>query len=190
MNILFVYFIIISNLINQSLFICNIIGKLDNIDYDFFIMKDKDFVMKLMSTYGSLTVSDNQKATRRYYKSTDKSSPVQMKQFKYCEPFANHYLYRHSVDDHNNLRQSMPAIEKTWVTHRWPTRVFQFLLAISEVNTYKAFVYFIWKDEEFMTLHEFRRKLANSLINNDYLYAEKEEIPSINERKKRRKQLF
>ena len=129
-------------------------------------------------------------ATRRYNKSTDKSSPVQMKQFKYCEPFANHYLYRHSVDDHNNLRQSMPAIEKTWVTHRWPTRVFQFLLAISEVNTYKAFVYFIWKDEKCMTLHEFRRKLANSLINNDYLYAEKEEIPSINERKKRRKRFF
>ena len=55
---------------------------------------------------------------------------------------------------------------------------------------FKAFVYFIWKDEVFMTLHEFKRKLANPLIHNKYLHPEKEEIPSVDERKKSRKKYF
>ena len=33
-------------------------GKLDWIDYNLFIMKDMDFVIKLMSTYGKLEVQN------------------------------------------------------------------------------------------------------------------------------------
>jgi hypothetical protein len=60
--------------------------------------------------------------------------------FRYHEPFENHFLYRHAVDDHNNNRHSDISIEETWTTHRWENRVFAFILvAISEVNIWLAF---------------------------------------------------
>ena len=93
----------------------------------------------------------------------------------YTEPFSNHFLYRHAVDDHNNLRHSVPSIESTWITSRWPSRVFSFILAIVEVNCYLIFKYFVWKNEEKLTLHQFRKKLALQLIENIHLTEETEE---------------
>ena len=145
-------------------------GKLDDLDYDIFCMKDKDWTMKLMATYGGLTDHPTHPAARRVYKNNQ--GIYTNKFFKYTEPFANHYLYRHAVDDHNHLRHAIPSIEATWVTHRWANRVFSFLLAISEVNAYKAFLYFKSKhnpDLTDMTLNQFRRKLAMALIHNEYL---------------------
>lgn len=132
-------------------------------------MKDLDFNMKLMCTYGTVNVDPMQKDTRRHHK--DGSNKGQATFFKYPIPFANHFKYRHSVDDHNNLRQQCPSIEKTWETKRWAVRIFQFILAITEVNCYKAFIFFIWKDQDKpkprYTLHQFRRMLALELINYD-----------------------
>ena len=59
--------------------------------------------------------------------------------------FSNHFWGRHMIDDHNNQRHSVPSIENSWVTHRWADRVFSFLLAITEVNAYNCFRYFIWE---------------------------------------------
>jgi hypothetical protein len=158
-------------------------GKLDDYDYDIFCMKDKDWVMKLMSTYGGLMDHPTHPAVRRVFKNNNGS--YTNKFFKYKEPFANHYLYRHAVDDHNHLRHAVPSIEATWVTHRWANRVFAFLLAISEVNAYKAFIYFKWhaNPDYIMSLNEFRRKLAMALIHNEYLLTSDE---SNNSRKRRR----
>jgi hypothetical protein len=70
----------------------------------------------------------------------------------YPEVVANHYAYRGCVDDHHNKRQDGGskqglALESTsWSTFCWPIRVFAFILAITEVNTYLAWVYF--KDEK------------------------------------------
>ena len=94
--------------------------------------------------------------------------------FKYSETFGNHFRYRHVVDDHNNLRHAVPSIEGCWGTRRWANRVFSFVLAVSEVNTYLAFRYFIWAIrsnavKRVPTLLEFRKKLALALIHNDYL---------------------
>ena len=94
-----------------------------------------------------------------------------------AEPFANHFLYCHMVDDHNNLRHAAPSIEATWKTQRWPIRLFSFLIAITEINTFIAFRYFVWKESySSMTLLEFRRKLASMLINNDYLQMQQKRI--------------
>ena len=57
-------------------------------------------------------------------------------EFKYLKPYSDHYKYRHMVDDHNNLRHSATSFEDTWATHRWPNRVFAFLLAVTEVNIF------------------------------------------------------
>jgi hypothetical protein len=58
--------------------------------------------------------------------------------FKYHEPFENHFLYRHAVDDHSNNRHSDICLEETWMTHRWENRVFAFILAITKLNTWLA----------------------------------------------------
>ena len=88
------------------------------------------------------------------------------------------------MDDHNNLRHQVPAIEEVWGTHRWANRVFAFLLAVTEVNCYLAFRYFVWKGEDKMTLQEFRGKLGWALIDNDYLSSDT--TGSVEERKKRK----
>ena len=44
-------------------------GVLDGIPYDIFSMKELDYVMKVMSTYGGLVVKEGQKdSTRKYEK--------------------------------------------------------------------------------------------------------------------------
>jgi hypothetical protein len=91
------------------------------------------------------------------------------KTFRYTEPFHNHYKYRHAVDDHNNHRHSDISIEETWVTHCWENRVFAFLLAITEINLFYLYRYFIWEPEERIPLLRFRRRLAKALIYNEDL---------------------
>ena len=121
-------------------------GILEGVKYNVFVMKDVGFCMKLMATYGDLTPteSDNNSASR----SVEKPNGMREKiEFKYSPPFENHYLYRHAVDDHNNLRHSTPSLEGTWITQRWVNRVFAFFLAITEVNTYLYFRYFFFENQ-------------------------------------------
>ena len=100
-------------------------GVLDGVPFDIFCLKEPEYVMKIMATYSGLTELDKQKESVRKYVGLDGSNKTS--RFKYCEPFANHYIYRHSVDDHNNNRHGVPSIEGTWVTHRWVNIVFAFL---------------------------------------------------------------
>ena len=65
--------------------------------------------------------------------------------FKYTETFANHILYRHEVDDHNNLRHEVPPIESTWINHRWVKRVFEFFFAVTEVNIFLDIIVLLGK---------------------------------------------
>ena len=153
------------HMMNKQIGECDSIsGKLDGVNYNIFCMKDSQFTMKLMSTYGTLTIPTNQTDT---FRKTDKG---EKKSFKYTECFLNHYKYRHSVDDHNNLRHRTPSIEDSWKTKRWAIRVFFFLLAISEVNAFLAYRYFILDktSQPKMTLILFRCKLAIQLIHNDH----------------------
>jgi hypothetical protein len=90
----------------------------------------------------------------------------------------NHYLYRHAVDDHNNLRQSDISVEQTWTTQTWENIVFDFVLGIREVNVYFAMRYFfVWRcgSKVPMTFLEFRRMLANALIYNSHIVEEDNE---------------
>ena len=96
--------------------------------------------------------------------------------FHYPEPFFLHFKYRHVVDDHNNLCHAVPSIEETWITTRWVLRVFQFLLAVTEVNMYLAFRFFVWDGNERMTLLEFRRMFAWEMINNPELVEAEEKL--------------
>jgi len=142
-------------------------GKLDETNYCLYMMKEPDFVMKMMATYGALNPFPDEKDSTRYYM---KDGNKVTKTFKFTEPYSNHYRFRHAVDDHNNLRHQVPSIEGTWVTQRWPIRVLGFLLAISEVNCFLAFRTFIWQSgKDDSTLRTFRRRMALSLIYNEDL---------------------
>ena len=148
-------------------------GTLDGVKYNIFSLKEPNYVMKLMSTYGGLIVKPNERTSKRVYFDEQKQESVTVS-FQYTEPFSNHYLYRHSVDDNNNLRHQLPSIEDTWKTQRWANRVFAFIIAVTEVNCYLAFKYFLWEQnrtQKIPTLHEFRRDLALKLIFNDFLKA-------------------
>jgi hypothetical protein len=69
---------------NHELGECNSLhAVLNGVPYDLFVMKDCDYNMKLMSSYGRLLPKEG---------APDKQRRVngQIKTIKYCEPFANH----------------------------------------------------------------------------------------------------
>jgi hypothetical protein len=90
-------------------------GRLDDVPYDLFCMKDVDYTMKLMSTYGFLVPRPN--APDKQRTETTAGGAKVLHTFKYTVPFENHFLYRYCVDDRNNLRHSDVSLEETWVTH-------------------------------------------------------------------------
>jgi hypothetical protein len=141
-------------------------GVHDGVDFDIFAMKEPDYTMMLVSTYGSLVVKDGQKQSHRKWQSNSASYTAT---FKYTETFGNHFNYRGAVDDHNNRRHNDGgthqgvSLERAWQTSRWENRVFSFIVAVVEVNVYLARRYFFGKDEVFM---EFRKKLAYELLHN------------------------
>ena len=109
----------------------------DGVAYHVFCMKDPDYLMKLMTTYGTLDPTD--KRARRKFK---RGGVMETKEFMYMEVVANHFLYRHQVDDNNNRRYAPMSIDRTWATKYWPDRCFAWYLAVPEVNGNYARAYF------------------------------------------------
>jgi hypothetical protein len=136
-------------------------GCLHGVDFHVHCMKEPDYVTQLMSTYGTLERVGKERS--RLYVADGVSRRVS---FSYPEVVHNHYTYRDAVDNHNACRMYPIALEETWKTTRWPTRVFQFLLAISEVNV--RFAYTKLYDNGPLSQLQFRRLLAEKLIFNPY----------------------
>ena len=90
-------------------------GILDDVPYGIFCMKEPEYVMKIMSTCGGLTVNDGQRESKRVVKKNGENETIR---FKYTAPFSNHFDYRHVIDDHNNIRHMYPSIEEIWKTQR------------------------------------------------------------------------
>ena len=86
-------------------------GTLDNERFHFFMMKEPAFFMKMIMTYGDLNTNCNQEKTRRYFKNS--KGDTEKRKIKYSTVFANHFKYRHIVDNNNNLRHSFPSFEET-----------------------------------------------------------------------------
>ena len=138
-------------------------GVLDGISYDIFCMKEEDYVMKIMATYGS-----NSPPMRQRMKARRTIANGTTVEFEYIEPIANHFDYRHCVDDNNHLRHMRPSIEETWKTHRWVLRVLAFFLAVSEVNAFLCFRHWVWNKVDRMYFHAFRRALSIEMMQNTY----------------------
>ncbi len=96
---------------------------------------------KLMGTGMAFAYPDDRMHSRQLDDGTTK-------QFKYPEPYYLHFKYRHLIDDHNNIHHEVPSIEGTLKTQRWAIPVFQFVLAVAEVNMYLTMRHFVWYREE------------------------------------------
>jgi Transposase IS4 len=139
-------------------------GTLDGVSFRIFCMKEEDYVMKLMATYGALRAVEEGMTQRSV---SSRNGERQTFTFMYTEPFFNHFQFRHQVDDHNNLRHSPISLEESISTKDWRIRVFSFVLALVEVNARLAHAFF--SRSVTMSQLEFRRKLAKELL--DYSFS-------------------
>ena len=73
-------------------------------------MKEPNCVMKIIDTCGHLLADDTCKYTVIIWKENGEDV---VKKFKYELPYNLHYRYNHAVDNHNNLRHTLPSIEDT-----------------------------------------------------------------------------
>lgn len=152
-------------------------GTLDGQSFKIHSMKEPDYVMSLMTTYGTLS--------RVGCKVTSRKVGNETITFNYPEVVNNHFKYRHAVDDHNSKRHQPISLESTWATTWWPNRVFAFLLAITEVNVMLAAVHFTEMYDTQPSMLDFRKKFAKELINNQY-WRDEEHRTRSSPRKRRR----
>jgi hypothetical protein len=90
-------------------------------------MKEKKYVTKFMSTFGTL----DEVQTHGTFCRTAAGADVR---FNYSEPMSWHNKAKHWVDDHNQRRHSPIDLAEVWKTQWWPHRQFSFFLTITEVN--------------------------------------------------------
>ena len=136
-------------------------GKLDGETFHVYGMKETSYVLMFMTTYRTgermgreqLCVLKDGRSRRTF-------------KFQYPEVVFNHYAHRDAVDSHNGRRMFPIAIEEQWGTKKWINRVFQYVLATTEVNVNFARHFFCTEDLEEQV--NFRYNLAEELINNPY----------------------
>lgn len=118
-------------------------GLIDAVLFYLYGMKEPDYVMTLMTTYGTLERLGEEKRQ----KLNDGTNGI------FCYPVIihNHFKYCHAVDDHNNRQQLPISIERTWTTSWQPNRVFAFLLGMTKINVLLA-LHKIFNEEPMETL--------------------------------------
>ena len=135
---------------------------MEEVPFHVYAMKEPDYVMSLMSTYGT----NLQAGKETSHEWVDRDGTKKNGKFNYPEVVGNHFLYRHSVDDHNNKRHSPISLEVVWATKNWPNCVFSFLLLVTEVNVNLAAMYFCGQNQ--MGQVKFCKLLAQNLIYNTH----------------------
>ena len=144
-------------------------GTVDDIIYNLWGMEKPNYVMRIMATGGRLLADNTCKETVIRWKGNEEDV---VKKFKYTLSFDWNFSYRHAVDDHKNLRHTLPSIDDTSTTDWCECQVFDFILSISEVNAFLILRYFFYcglRWERIPMLLEFCWKLAWQLINNRYI---------------------
>ena len=96
-------------------------GQLDGVPFHLYAMKEPDYTMMIMSTYGTLNKFGEEK--KRHY-TVDRVKKVST--FFYPEVVHNHYKYQDMIDNHNLARMHPMSMEETWMTSHWLNRVFCF----------------------------------------------------------------
>jgi hypothetical protein len=116
--------------------------------------KEAQFTSITMNTWGrSLLMPEGRPRKRRVN--------GQLRDIFYSTNLDHYYTGRHAVDDNNNIRQGSLSFETAWATKKWYIRQFAFIIALAETNACLAYNHFLKKK---VTLIEFRRQLANELV--------------------------
>ena len=139
-------------------------GSLNGVKVEIHCLKEPEYVMMLMSSYGTLERVGGDK--KRVWTNEGGGAPIE-RTIKYPELVFNHFQYRDAVDAHNGSRMFPIALEETWKTNRWACRVFAFLLAVTEVNCrlLQTNLY----NQPSLSQQEFRKQFAKELIHNKYI---------------------
>ena len=129
----------------------------DNVEFRIHCCRDSKYVAKIMSTHGMLETREDHPTYRKV--------DGQWKSFKYTEPFSRYCHAKHWVDDINNRRHDPIGLEEVWGTKWWAMRQFTFLCSVAEVNAVQSRARA--KNETTMPQLDFRRKLAQQMIENN-----------------------
>ena len=117
-------------------------GTMDGVTFHIHGMKEPDYIMMLMTTYGTILRMGEMK--KCHYKI---NGVKKMTDFQYPEIVNNHYKYHDMIDNHNSFCMHPISMEETWMTMRWANHVFCFILAVTIVNIQNAAVYFLNKSK-------------------------------------------
>eukprot|EP00957_Ditylum_brightwellii_P117515 8962743-Ditylum_brightwellii.AAC.1 len=77
-------------------------GELVGVGFDFFALKEPEYTMMLISTYGQLLVNEGQKENVRCLELMGDGENKH--RVTYTEVVSNHFQFCGAVDDHNNKR--------------------------------------------------------------------------------------
>ena len=134
-----------------------LVQEIDGVRFLVHCCRDSKYVSKIMSTHGMLDEIQDHKTWR-------KMEDGRWRSFNYTEPFSRYSKAKHWVDDHNNRRHDPIGLEEVWGTKWWPMRQFTFLCGVAEVNACQSQAR--GRRENPVPQLEFRRKLAEQLLNN------------------------
>lgn len=99
-----------------------------------------------------------------------------------------YYAAANTIDVANQYRQGMLAIERTWATHKWETRLFQTFMGISLCNAFYAYKHF---EDRRITLQDFTNLVVQGLVDaakeTDVAMAEAVTEEAVGERLRQRK---
>jgi hypothetical protein len=120
-----------------------------HVPYNIFCMKEEDYVMKIMPTYGSNCPPMRERMRARRTKADGAKV-----EFEYIEPIANHSDYQHCVDDNNHLRICGRRLKK----HGEPIDGFSdylvsFLLCLKLIHSYACDTLFGEKVMLYISMH-------------------------------------
>ena len=142
-------------------------GTMDGVPFHIHAMKEPDYIMMLMSTYGMTLRMGVTK--RRHYTVEGVKKVVE---FQYPEIVHNHYKFCDMIDNHNSFQMHPISMEETWMTMRWANHMFSFLLTITIVNIQNAAVDFLNKPK--LDALQSQCQIAKQFIYNCYLLEEEQ----------------
>ena len=79
--------------------------------YQIMDFKKTDYVMIMMTSYGTLENLGGLVTQKRYKLS---GRELSTKRFNYCEGFSNQFHYRHEVEDNKKFHHCPISVENTW----------------------------------------------------------------------------
>ena len=78
--------------------------------YHIMDLKDPDYAMLMMTTYGTL---ENLERLGMQWRHKGSGKEVTTKRFNSLDIFGNHFHYRHQVEDKNKCRRSPISVDRT-----------------------------------------------------------------------------